>query len=261
LTLIAGIVSTVACVGFVGSWIWSYWIDATKSRDTELVEGDQIRLSHWSLRLQDGSITFIRNSISSKFFSADPVSEAQRMDKVALDFSQKAAELHQRDGKSAVAEQYFDAAKRVKEFAAAHKRMIEDQRRLERVELRATFDRLNELVESRFDALVRSRTVLFSGLNWKGLQILNGTMLPSTRSPRSDLYVRVHHAWLIVLTAALPALLLARLVHRKLRLRRLRRRHLCTHCGYDLRASPNRCPECGTQVSSGSTVVREIIPA
>jgi hypothetical protein len=49
--------------------------------------------------------------------------------------------------------------------------------------------------------------------------------------------------WLIALTAAaLPGVWMARF----LRERRLWLRGRCGTCGYDLRATPDRCPECGT---------------
>jgi hypothetical protein len=64
---------------------------------------------------------------------------------------------------------------------------------------------------------------------------------PDPRAQRGSVFLRDH--WLILATAALPATRL---------LRRLRRRaptaqaNTCSICGYDLRATPNRCPECGT---------------
>jgi hypothetical protein len=62
------------------------------------------------------------------------------------------------------------------------------------------------------------------------------------------------HTWGVLVPHWLPAVLLAVLplawigVHR----RRVRRatRGLCSRCGYDLRASPGRCPECGSEKAS-----------
>jgi hypothetical protein len=54
---------------------------------------------------------------------------------------------------------------------------------------------------------------------------------------------RVRLAWIVLVTGILPAVWLKK--NRRRAARRRAARGLCPACGYDLRATPSRCPECG----------------
>ncbi len=66
----------------------------------------------------------------------------------------------------------------------------------------------------------------------------------------SDGTVRLPH-WALVLLTAAPAVAGLGLIRRAVS-RRRRSRGLCGNCGYDLRATADRCPECGTPVREGA---------
>ena len=60
----------------------------------------------------------------------------------------------------------------------------------------------------------------------------------------------IPHWSAVAVTALLPLLTLGRFTRDKVLDRRRRRTGLCRACGYDLRSSADRCPECGTAVHS-----------
>ena len=62
--------------------------------------------------------------------------------------------------------------------------------------------------------------------------------------PEHITYGLGQHGFRAVLFGALAAAAAWRL-QANLRIRRRKRHGLCPACGYDLRASPDRCPECG----------------
>jgi hypothetical protein len=67
--------------------------------------------------------------------------------------------------------------------------------------------------------------------------------------PRGQWRVGGKPIWIVYVPGWMPVVLLGVLptawVGRRLRSRRRRRAGLCSRCGYDLRATPDRCPECG----------------
>jgi hypothetical protein len=61
---------------------------------------------------------------------------------------------------------------------------------------------------------------------------------------------RAPHWALVLATAALPAARGVRRLARAVRRRKTGLGGLCRHCGYDLRATPERCPECGATATT-----------
>lgn len=88
-------------------------------------------------------------------------------------------------------------------------------------------------------------TFQFMGLQFRR----SNTFLGVTNSPRylsmfgTISWLTLPYWQIVVLFSILPAIYLLRFKERR-RADRIRR-GLCGECGYDLRASPDRCPECG----------------
>ena len=71
--------------------------------------------------------------------------------------------------------------------------------------------------------------------------------------PVPKLWPRSRKIGILAALVAVPVLLILRAGFRSLRQRRRARNGLCPQCAYDLRFSPERCPECGTPISANIT--------
>ena len=92
--------------------------------------------------------------------------------------------------------------------------------------------------DARWQALAGPRTEhAFRGI---GFRLISGNLANSM--PFWSL--RIPYGFLVLVSAVFPALFVARWL-RFNRRSRSRREGRCASCGYDLRATPLRCPECG----------------
>jgi hypothetical protein len=86
---------------------------------------------------------------------------------------------------------------------------------------------------------------------WHGFQVAGWVTPETSGEPRQEsVWVTVPCWALVAVFAILPAApVITGIGHR---VRRTQGKDVCPNCGYDLRATPDRCPECGKAPNAGS---------
>ncbi len=108
----------------------------------------------------------------------------------------------------------------------------------------------NTQIDKRFWAVASEGMPLIGGIPGKNprgslIRTLDWSPIPTISS--NIRAITVPHSVICFLLLAYPALAFIR---GPLRRYRHRKRDLCVTCGYDLRGSPNQCPECGTKIET-----------
>jgi hypothetical protein len=101
-------------------------------------------------------------------------------------------------------------------------------------------------------------TKMLGAIDGVGFEYRHWQMIPTTLNKQpipsftfgSFIQASISGGWALFISLLLLSLCALDFVNQR---RRARAAHLCTNCGYDLRATPDRCPECGL-VTTSSTI-------
>jgi hypothetical protein len=134
--------------------------------------------------------------------------------------------------------------------AAEWKKYREENHRPPGVYYSGHYDYFDRGMSATFRRQPNGRYFAGFGSGWNSTYQTDYSVVPPVRRVVHT-YRRLGAPWwpFVLLTAAAPAWQTVRIVRSRRRRRRVRA-GLCAGCGYDLRASPGRCPECG-KISEG----------